>query len=560
MKKILALILALIMVFSLVACGAKEEPKQEEKPAESTTEKAPEEKPAEPEKAPEEKPAEPEKAPEEKPAEEAKGGTLKVGIPAVITDLGVPAKGLVFQGALIADSALEHLCRYNEDGTLKPWLCTAYEEDADAMTLTVHLREGVKFHDGSDFNAEAVVWNWELWTECGNAELKGVTEYEIVDDHTVVIHLGEWSNSIATSALYTAGAMISMEYAKANGIDAANMNPVGTGPFKFVEWVADEKVTFVANEEYWIEGKPYLDGVEFYTITDSATLTSAFLAKEIDIIANAPNDASMTLKANGFESQTKPLVSGASSTIIFYSCQHDGPVGNVDVRRAIASAIDVDAIWAYCSSQTGAIYDRTIQWGPNNVWSVNPETKGYPYDVEAAKAYLAAAGYPDGFEMSILYDANVEESANIAVLVQDYLAQVGIKGNIEGIEMARLNEISGMEGEPFNGIIINAGRAEVDLTVYYNRTFLPDGVRWVNQVNHDADIVENLQNAMSCKTFEEKQKYCQTLSKLVIDEYCSLLPMWTVSGAVFAQDYVSNHGMYQINMIIWTPEEVQLAK
>ena len=104
---------------------------------------------------------------------------------------------------------------------------------------------------------EAVVWNWQEWTNAGNIELNCVDNYEIIDDYTVVVHLSEWSNNIATSCLYTAGIMVSAEHAKANGTDALDKNPVpGTELFKFEEWVVDEKIVFKANEDYWIEGLP----------------------------------------------------------------------------------------------------------------------------------------------------------------------------------------------------------------------------------------------------------------------------------------------------------------
>lgn len=552
LKKLLAILMAAVLVCSVAACGAKE-PSANTEPAAGTQNTEPQ--PGDVQSGSQTDPGASQPA-----GDTRRGGVLKLAIGAVIYDLGVPANGLSFDGAFIADTAIEHLCRYNPDGTLQPWLCTAYEVDADAQTLTVHLREGVKFHDGSDFNAEAVVWNWNLFTEKGNAELSCVDNYEIVDDHTIVVHLATWSNSIDISCLYTAGQMISKEYAETNGLDAANKNPCGTGPFKCVAWNVDESVIFEANDDYWIEGLPYLDGVEFYLITDPATQTSAFLSNEVDVLVNAGADASMTLKGNGFTPVSKPMISGTASTIFWFGCQSDGPVGNVDARRAICSAIDMDAIWAYCSSQTGAIYDRTIQWGPNNVWSVNPETKGYPYDVNAAKEYLKAAGYPDGFDMTIYYEPVNKEAESVATLAADYLKEAGINAALEGIETSVMNDISGMNGTPVNGMVFSAGRAEVDLTVYYNRTFLPDGVRWVNQVNHEQKVVDTINSAMSCKTFEEKQKLCQELSRMVIDDYCELFPMWTSSNAAFTHGDLEDHGIYQINLIIWNPETAHFTK
>ena len=489
-----------------------------------------------------------------------RGGVLKIGLGHDLVDLGLPQNSFTFQGALMADTCLEHLCRYKEDGTLDPWLIESYEEDPDALTLSVKLRQGIKFHDGSDFNADAVIWNWELWTELGNMELTGVDNYEAVDDYNIVVHMKEWSNSIATSCLYTAGTMISKEFYEANGQDAAIAKPVGTGPFKFVEWVKDQKVVYEANENYWIPGLPYLDGVEFHFINDPATQISAFTANEVDALLECTADTCLTLQASGFTSETKPLVSGAATTILWFSCVDDGPMGNVDVRRAICSAIDMDAIWEYNSSKTGAIYDRVKQWGPNNVWSVNPETQGYPYDPEAAKEYLKTAGYPDGFEMTLYYMSTSGQDEATCVMIQDYLSKVGITCNLEGIDQTKMNTISGIDGEAYTGMVLSAGRAEADLTTYYNRTFLPDGVRWVAQVTHPDDLVDTLKQAMSCKTFEEKEALCQQLSKMVIDDYCELLPMWTSSSAMYTHGNLADHGIYQINYIIWTPETAHFTE
>lgn len=487
------------------------------------------------------------------------GGDLKIGLQNEIVHLGYVHTGLGTSEAMILDTCCEHLCRYEADGTLKPWLCTAYEEDPEAMTLTVHLREGVKFHDGSDFNAEAVVWNWEQWTEAGNIELNCVDHYEIVDDYTVVVHLSTWSNSIATSCLYTAGIMVSAEYAKANGTDALDKNPVGTGAFKFSEWVVDEKIVFEANDEYWQEGMPYLDSIEFDIIPDEAAQVTAFQTGEVDILMNCNSDAGRTLKEAGFEPEAKPLISGGLSFMFWYSCQDDGPMGNVDARRAVSCAIDKDAIVEYIKANSGAVIERTPQWGPNNVWSTPTDLDGYSYDPERAKEYLKAAGYPDGFEMVIYYGAGGDDE-EICTLAQSYLAEVGIDAKLELIDTTVTNEISGIDGQPFNGMIFSAGRAEVDLTTYYNRTFLPDGVRWVNQVTHEDEIVDLINKASSCTTFEEKETYCQQLSKAVIDGYAELIPLYISSDTIFTHGDIEDHGIYQINAIIWTPETARFVK
>ena len=119
----------------------------------------------------------------------------------------------------------------SKEGELLPWLCESYDLDADSLTLTVSLKEGIQFHDGTPFNAEAVQWNWEEFTAQGRNEIAVIESLECPDEYTVIAHLSVWDNTVADNALYQAGFMFSPTYGRENGIDSANSHPVGTGPF-----------------------------------------------------------------------------------------------------------------------------------------------------------------------------------------------------------------------------------------------------------------------------------------------------------------------------------------
>ena len=146
--------------------------------------------------------------------------------------------------------------------------------DVDEPSITFKLREGVKFTDGSDFNAEVVKWNCERAQDADMLDTN-IISIEVVDDYTIKFGLEEWSFLIFASF---ERAMISKEAFEANGIEWARENPVMTGPFKLKQYDRGVKLVYERNENYWQEGKPYLDGVEYHFISDTMTQNAAMQA------------------------------------------------------------------------------------------------------------------------------------------------------------------------------------------------------------------------------------------------------------------------------------------
>ncbi|HZH71327.1 MAG TPA: ABC transporter substrate-binding protein [Mariniphaga sp.] len=491
---------------------------------------------------------------EAKASGERYGGVLRIVYGDPINCIGYPGGIASFQEHQVAEPAVETLGRYDESGALVPYLAKDFELDADSLTLTIHLREGVKFHDGTICDAEAVKWNLEEFKASGRNEIDDVASIEVIDPLTLVLHLSRWNNSIAEAVLFTAGRIVSPTYFKTHGRDAAMANPVGTGPFKFVKWERDVRIVYEKNEDYRVAGQPYLDGIEIIFMPDTTTMISALRTGEIDVIATVDGAVADAMYLDGREPISRPLTSGTVMFgIIPTSNDPSLPFYDLRVRQAVAHAIDKKGI-AELYSKQGWAY--TNQWAPPGAWSYNEETVGYPYDVERAKELLAEAGYPNGFKTKGYV---ISGDVKLMEITQAFLKQVGIDMEIIPLESARENEMSGINGT-WDGLFRWAGRGEADIAPVYARTFTKDGVRFVGGVLHLDDIKELIDAAISAKTFEEKVKISKELSRKVIDDYCLLIPYGSVSSQFFAVEKVHDTHLGWYHISTWTPEIAWVEK
>ena len=317
---------------------------------------------------------------------------------------------------------------------LIPVLATSWEVSDDGKTYTFHLREGVKFHDGTDFNAEAVDFNikrltdknFEYYDEIGAGRTfrtwKFFDSSEVVDEQTIKIHLiSPFSEFPRMLAQVNSLQIVSSEAIKKSGNDSMGENPVGTGPFKFSERKRGENITLVKNEEYWGE-KAKLDKVIFRPLSDPAARVLAIQNDEVDIIAVPPPDSIENLKEQGFE-----VVSGTPPHVWYVTFNFDNQyLKDQKVRQAVNYAIDREGIANELLKGTvNPAY--TIQ-SPGSV-NYSPDNKWYEYDPEKAKALLKEAGLEKGFKTTL--QTSVDGSGqllpvDIAEWIQRDLKAVGI--------------------------------------------------------------------------------------------------------------------------------------
>ncbi|MEZ7173353.1 ABC transporter substrate-binding protein [Sporosarcina sp. OR05] len=340
----------------------------------------------------------------------------------------------------------ETLLNFGEDDTtIQPGLAKEWKTD-DGLTYTFTLEEGVKFHDGTDFNADAVVKNFERWAN-GDADkfpyynsmfggFKGdeghVIESVTADgDYKVVITLKRPQAPFLKNIAMSMFAIASPD-AFEKGDDQFERNPVGTGPFKFVEWRPNETITIEKFDEYWQEGLPKLNKVIFKSIPDNSTRLNALMTGEIDI-ADGINPADGEKIEQNEELQ---LIERPSMNVGYLGLTVTRPpFDKKEVRQAMNYAIDKETIINSFFEGRANIAKNPM---PPSISGYNEDIEPYEYNPEKAKELLAQAGYPDGFEMELwampVPRPYMPDGAKVAEVIQSNLADIGVKAKIVSYE------------------------------------------------------------------------------------------------------------------------------
>ena len=358
------------------------------------------------------------------------GGVLKevlrVG-PA--TPIGYPAEAAPDAQAA-SMPALETLVRVTSDGQVEPLLAKSWEIGTDRKNITFFLQQGIQFHDGAKFNAQAVKWNFDKVIEAKRA--RGWESVEVVDDYTLRVNMQKITNIALSEVGGGTFAIISPNSAEKNGLDWARWHPVGTGPFKFASYERDTKLTYNRNNDYWRKGLPYLDGIEFIVLADDTVQKIAFQRGDIHRLQASPLTA-MELKNMGFPYLALPF---GSFVLIPDSKNSGSPLANKKVRLAISYALDREAL---AEGLGHGFANPAYQLFPGFPETRIPNLKRHEYDPEKARQLLTEAGYPNGLEISI--------RAFIRIVPRDYisaianmLGQVGIKVTMEFPEAGRYSE------------------------------------------------------------------------------------------------------------------------
>jgi len=360
-----------------------------------------------------------------------------------------PAAATDGESFKVTKNVFETLVNFgDQDTTINPGLASEWKAEEDGVTYTFQLEEGVKFHDGTDFNADAVVKNFDRWMNGSEDKFpyyasmfggfKGdeghVIESVTADgDYSVVIKLKRPQAPFLKNLAMSPFAIASPTAFEEHG-DKFTENPVGTGPFKFVEWKRNDSITIEKYEDYRIDGLPKLDKVIFRSIPDNSARLNALNTGEIDLADGVnPSDGASVEGNSDLQLFERPSMNigylGLTST--------RPPFDKKEVRQAINHAIDKQAI-------VDAFFEGRAEVAKNPMPPVisgyNDDVAGYDYNPEKAKELLAAAGLPDGFEMDLwampVPRPYMPDGAKVAEAIQANLAAVGIKANIVSYEWA----------------------------------------------------------------------------------------------------------------------------
>ncbi len=482
------------------------------------------------------------------------GGILRVTDTRDGQSLGYPPGMTLANSYRQASPALEPLFRFDKTGNLTPWLATDYKNDVAAKTITLTLRQGVKFHDGTDFNAQAVKWNLDQSVSKKAAGTENFNAIDVLDDYTVRIILARWDSTSTGYLAQSLGLIISPTAFQKNGEAWATIHPIGTGPFEFVSWDKDVKTLYKKFAGYWQKGKPYVDGIEWLLIADAVTRQSSFQAGESDLMVTTSAKDVAPLEKAGFVA-TRGKAGSGSAGLVPDSANPKSPFANLQVRQAAVHAIDTKAI---VDTLYGSEAEPSNQYAYRGHWGYNPAVVGYPYDPQKAKRLLAEAGYPNGFKKTMTYLATSPEAEQVHTAVQGYLKVVGIDATLDPAPQNRFVQM--VQSGKWEGIIGGPASSTPDLAAALDQRYSGKPT-WNGLMLAPDDYLKTIQDATAAPDFETKQKSIQEAERLLVDKYCLVIQIYTQFSTAVSYSTVRDHGFYSSPFIgQWTPEDVWLSK
>ncbi len=371
-----------------------------------------------------------------------------------------PANVTDGESLIVTTNVFDTLINYAESTTdLIPGLATSWENSEDGLTWTFKLRDDVKFHDGTDFNADAVVFNFNRWMDPDNAYHQGefpyygyqfggykgdegqvVKDVVAIDDYTVEFNLnfpqGPFLNNLAMASFGIASPAAIEKYGETFG-----EHPVGTGPFVFEEWIRNDKVVLNKNPDYYQKGYPLLDQLIIKSIPDNSSRFIALQSGEIDLMDGInPDDVTI---ANANDDLNVWLRPSNNVGYLAFNTEKE-PFTDPKVRQALNMAVDKQAL-------VDAFYNGLAEPAKNpippSLWGYNDDIVDYEYNLDAAKQLLADAGYPDGFETDLWYmpvaRPYIPDGKKMAEAMQADFAKIGVTTNLRTEEWGTYLDLTG---------------------------------------------------------------------------------------------------------------------
>jgi ABC-type transport system substrate-binding protein len=386
----------------------------------------------------------------------------------------IPHFSTSHQAASVVRLVEEGLAEVDARGRLRPLLAERWEVSQDGRTWTFHLRRGVRFHDGTPFNADAVRFTVDRILadvdpivgkkSINQFVLKGISATNIVDDYTIQFVTQEPFAPFVSNFAYGGGIGIASPTAVRKAGPAYGLRPVGTGAYRLTEWVKGDRIVFTRNADHWAGGNG-AQTMTIHVVPDDAARALGLRSGDYDIIGDvAPAQAQQLRNTRGIGVTVTP------TNRVFWvipNVRSTSPTGRPEVRQALNLAIDRDAI----------VKDIMLGFGQRADTILAPLTPGYSsvgryeYNPAKAKQLLAAAGYANGFAMKLVHSPWVPQNQALSEAVQGYLQEVGIQTTLTQLEPGAYWTAMGKAPDDYGLWLFDWGPGNCDADTLLTSTF-----------------------------------------------------------------------------------------
>jgi ABC-type transport system substrate-binding protein len=411
----------------------------------------------------------------------------------------------------------DNLVRFDEKLKLLPGLATEWKQAEDGMSWTFTLRQGVTFHDGTPFNAEAVKVFFERWIgpekpSRANLFTPYLQSVEIQGDYSIKVNLKRPFAFFINNVAHSSSGIVSPAALKKYGKDIKR-NPVGTGPFKFQEWVVGDHLTVVRNDAYWA-GKPKLAKIIVKTVKESSGRVMMLQSGDADLIVKVPSEDIPRLKKD-----SKVILDTTETLKVLFLGINNAkkPFTDVRVRQALAYAIDKEIL-------AQAIYQGRAEAVPSIVAPLTTgyvPVKGLGSDVQKAKKLLAEAGFPNGFKTTLLCpQGRYPKDFELAQALQQQFKKIGVDVSVQAMEWAAYLAAWRNTGKPpeednVDLFLMGWSPSTAEVAWTFNVLFSSGGPKPLRYANKELD--EMVDKFGRATTSEEMHKYGKMAQELVAD-------------------------------------------
>lgn len=433
------------------------------------------------------------------------GGSVVVGITQDLDSLD--PHNVAYAGTReVLFNLFEGLVKADSNGDLVPAVASEYDISDDAKVYTFSLRDGITFHDGSLVTVDDIIYSINRYADILGEESAFSIFEEVIalDEKTVELHLSE-GNSEFLAELTCA---IIPEANDAN----LKFNPIGTGPFKYTSFSAGQNMIVEKYADYWKEGYPYLDKVEFKIVSDTDTAMLELNAGSLDIYQYLTSD-----QAAGLSSDFNILEGSVNYVQGLFLNNAEKPFDNEKVRQALYYAIDRDLINNFLFDGKSHIIGTNMIPAFKKYYEASTE-RMYETNIEKAKELLREAGYENGFTFTMTVPNNYEPHSGTAQIIQQNLEEIGVTAKIELVEFTTwYNEV--YLGRNYEGTVV-AVDGTLAPSSWFSKNISTSPVNFTNYNNPEFDKI--YQEAINTTDDEEKIELYKKLQIILAEDAASI--------------------------------------